>query len=481
MLTANASAGGNSLLKNLKTRADRRTVPVTVLSAAGFDSWLEKQSPALRSWLADTGFAAKAGQVSLVAGADGGLARALAGIGDTEPLWDWAAIAEQLPAGRYRIDGRLKAAAADAVALGWAFAAYRFHRYREGSAMQADLVWPTNCDRAAVESAALATDLARDLINTPASDMGPAELAAAARRMGREFGARCRVVTGPALLRDNYPAIHAVGRASDRAPRLIDMSWSRETGGRKTGGRARVPKVTLVGKGVCFDTGGLDLKGAQGMKLMKKDMGGAATILGLARMVMAARLKVCLRVLIPAVENSVSSNAMRPLDVVPTRSGRTVEIGNTDAEGRVVLADALTTAIADKPDLIIDCATLTGAARVALGSELPAMFCNDDATAAALSKSGEKTADPLWRLPLWAPYKRHIESPVADLTNAPDEPLGGAITAALFLAEFVDPDIPWVHLDLMAWNTRSRPGRPKGGEAMGMRALFDLIANRFGT
>jgi leucyl aminopeptidase len=186
-------------------------------------------------------------------------------------------------------------------------------------------------------------------------------------------------------------------------------------------------------------------------------------------------------VLIPAVENSVSSNAMRPLDVVPTRSGRTVEIGNTDAEGRVVLADALTTAIADKPDLIIDCATLTGAARVALGSELPAMFCNDDATAAALSKSGEKTADPLWRLPLWAPYKRHIESPVADLTNAPDEPLGGAITAALFLAEFVDPDIPWVHLDLMAWNTRSRPGRPKGGEAMGMRALFDLIANRFGT
>jgi leucyl aminopeptidase len=364
----------------------------------------------------------------------------------------------------------LKASAAGDAALGWALAAYRFTRYRAGEDMQADLVWPSACDRAAVESAALATYLVRDLINTPASDMGPGELAAAARKLGRDFGARCRVVAGPALLRDNYPAIHAVGRASSRAPRLVDLTW----------GDRRAPKVTLVGKGVCFDSGGLDLKSAQHMKLMKKDMGGAATVLGLARMIMAADLPVRLRVLVPAVENSVSGDAMRPLDVVATRRGLSVEIGNTDAEGRVVLADALSAAAAEKPDLLIDCATLTGAARVALGGELPALFSNHDATAEALLKSAAQASDPLWRLPLWDPYRRHLESPVADLTNAPDEPLAGAITAALFLAEFVDDGIPWVHLDLMAWNTSARPGRPKGGEAMGMRALFGLVENRFG-
>ena len=459
------------MLKNLKTRADRRTVHLAALKAADFGRWRKRQSAPVRRWVEETGFAANPGQVSLIAAADGRLDRVAAGIGDSETIWDWATIAGRLPAGRYRIEGRLKAAAADAAALGWALAAYRFHRYRSGDEMKADLVWPAACDRGAIESAAKATYLVRDLINTPASDLGPGELAAAARRMGRQFGARCRVIVGPALLRQNYPAIHAVGRASDRAPRLVDLAW----------GNPRAPKVTLIGKGVCFDSGGLDLKSAPHMKLMKKDMGGAATVLGLARMVMAARLPVRLRVLVPAVENSVAGNAMRPLDVVATRSGRSVEIGNTDAEGRVVLADALTTASADKPDLIIDCATLTGAARVALGGELPALFCNDEATAEALLKCGARTSDPIWRLPLWAPYRRHIESPVADLTNAPDEPLAGAITAALFLAEFVDADTPWVHLDLMAWNTRARPGRPEGGEAMGMRALFDLIENRFAS
>lgn len=459
------------MLKNLRLRADRRTIPLTALTAADLGRWYKKQSAPLRRWVGATGFAAKPGQVSLIAAANGKLDRVVVGLGSGETIWDWATIAERLPEGRYRIEGRLTAAAANAAALGWALAAYRFHRYRRGEEMKADLVWPRACHRDAVKSAAEATYLVRDLINTPASDMGPGELATATRRLGREFGARCRVIVGPALLRQNYPAIHAVGRASTRAPRLIDLTWGDE----------RAPKVTLVGKGVCFDTGGLDLKRSPHMKMMKKDMGGAATVLGLARMVMAARLPVRLRVLIPAVENSVAGNAMRPLDVVATRGGPSVEIGNTDAEGRVVLADALTTACADKPDLIIDCATLTGAARVALGGELPALFCNHDATAEALLKSGTRISDPLWRLPLWAPYRRHIESPVADLTNAPDEPLAGAITAALFLAEFVDQDIPWVHLDLMAWNTRSRPGRPKGGEAMGMRALFGLIEKRFAS
>jgi leucyl aminopeptidase len=331
------------------------------------------------------------------------------------------------------------------------------------------LIWPNACDQAAVQSAAEATFLVRDLINTPASDMGPAELVAAVEAEGRRFAARCTVIEGEDLLTRNYPAIHAVGRASPRAPRLVDLVW----------GDDAWPRVTLVGKGVCFDSGGLDIKPSSAMKLMKKDMGGAAIMLGLARMVMAAGLKVRLRLLIPAVENSISGNAMRPLDVVATRRGLSVEIGNTDAEGRVILADALAEAASEKPSLLLDAATLTGAARVALGTELPALFANDDALAEAILSSGRDSLDPLWRLPLWAPYRRHLKGKTADLNNAPDLPSAGAITAALFLAEFVEPWCPWGHIDVMAWNTESRPGRPEGGEAMAMRALFRMLAERF--
>ena len=299
--------------------------------------------------------------------------------------------------------------------------------------------------------------------------MGPAELAVAAEQLAGAFGADLRTVVGDDLLLYHYPAIHAVGRASSRPPRLIDLRW----------GSADAPKVTIVGKGVCFDTGGLDLKPSAGMRLMKKDMGGAAHALGLARMVMAAGLPVQLRVLIPAVDNAVSGNAFRPLDVVQMRKGLNVEIGNTDAEGRLVLADALADAVDERPALLIDFATLTGSARVALGAELPALFSNDDALANALVAAGNREADPMWRLPLWQPYAKQLNSPVADLNNIGENNFAGAILAALFLERFVDSEVPWAHIDLYAWNPSARPGRPKGGEAMTLRAAFAVIADRF--
>ena len=459
----------------LTDSADATAIPITPLSAAGLEEWLQTQAAPLRRWVESTRFTAEPGTSSLVGGGDGALERVLAGIGGDgvapeDEMWDWAALSESLPAGSYRIDGEPGGTGADGAALGWSLATYRFDRYRRDDRTPPTLVVPNSCDRARVERAARATFLVRDLINTPAMDMGPGELADAARRLAKDHGARCRVVSGDALLKENYPAIHAVGRASAKPPCLIDLKW----------GDADAPKVTLVGKGVCFDTGGLDVKPAEFMKLMKKDMGGAATMMGLAAMIMSAALPVRLRLLIPAVENSISGNAIYPLDVVTTRKGLTVEIGHTDAEGRVILADALAEAADESPDLLIDYATLTGAARVALGPDVPALFCNDDQLAADILGHGTRVADPLWRMPLWKPYRKKIESKVANLTNAPEGGHGGAITAALFLAEFVDPQRPWAHIDVMAWNTTGRPGRPEGGEAMGMRAWFALIAERFG-
>src|SRR5260221_565754 len=308
-------------------------------------------------------------------------------------------------------------------------------------------------------------------ITPPAEHMGPAELAGAAEDLAGRHSARFSAIVGDALLAENYPMIHAVGRASARAPRLADLTW----------GDAQAPKLTLVGKGVCFDSGGLDLKTAGGMRLMKKDMGGAATLLGLADAIMAARLPVRLRVLVPAVENFVSANAMRPLDVIRTRKGITVEIGNTDAEGRLILCDALSEADAEKPALLIDMATLTGAARTALGPELPALFSNDDALAAELLDAAEGAADPLWRMPLWKPYRKMLSSQVADINNVSESAFAGAITAALYLQEFVAKETPWAHIDTYAWNQSSRPGRPEGGEALGLRALYHLVEERFGA
>jgi leucyl aminopeptidase len=450
-------------------------VPVAIV--AGSDAlglWLEGQPDRIGNWVAATGFEANSGSICLIANEAGNLQLVLGGTDDNDiaNLWMWAALHNGLPAGNYKLDACLNEEQATQAALGWAVAGYRFDRYSSNELGKCgpSLVWPEACDREQVIRTVQAIFLVRNLINTPANDMGPEQLADCAQALAKNYNAQCSVIVGEDLLKANFPAIHAVGRASVNAPRLIDMHW----------GNVSNPKVTLVGKGVCFDTGGLNLKETSGMKLMKKDMGGAAHVLGLASMIMAADLPIRLRVLVPAVENSVSGNAMRPLDVIAMRGGQSVEIGNTDAEGRLVLADALSAACEESPQMVIDLATLTGAARVALGTDLPALFCNNDAFAGDLEAQAKIQNDPMWRLPLWKPYKKMIEGKVADLNNAAEGGYGGAITAALFLQAFVTPDVDWAHIDLMAWNTVSRPGRPEGGEAMSIRALFALLKGRFG-
>ncbi len=447
-------------------------VPIVALTKDGLAQWREQAPAWQRDWAAAIGFAAEPGKFALLPGKEGGLAGVLVGSGgDEAAMWVLAGLSESLPAGNYRLSAVPEGGDAGQIALGWALGTYAFTRYQEKKKPgAARLVWPDGADRALVERLAAAVFLARDLISTPASDMGPEELAAAAARVAEAAGARYRVVVGDELLRENYPTIHLVGRASDRPPRLVDIAWGDE----------RAPKVTLVGKGVCFDSGGLDLKPASGMLNMKKDMAGAAIVLALGQAIMAARLNVRLRVLLPCVENSVAGNAMRPRDIVRTRKGISVEIGNTDAEGRLILCDGLAEAASETPALLVDIATLTGAARVALGPELPALFCNDDALAAALVAAGAAADDPLWRMPLWRPYRRNLDSKIADINNVSEGPHGGAITAALYLQEFVAPGIPWAHLDVMAWNTRARPGRPEGAEAQTLRALYGHIAGRFG-
>jgi leucyl aminopeptidase len=449
-------------------------VPITPLTKDQFPAWLDQALPRERNWLASTGFCAEAGKHTLVPGETGKLARVLVGLGngaDTESrMWALAGLPAALPEASYRLENARDDADPNRLALGWALATYVFTRYSAKSRPAAALVWPEGADRGRVERLARAVFLARDLANTPAGDLGPEELAAEAVRVAKAAGARCRVIVGDDLLAENYPTIHAVGRASIRAPRLVDITW----------GDPAAPKVTLVGKGVCFDSGGLDLKTASGMRLMKKDMAGAAIMLGLAQTIMAAGLPVRLRVLLPCVENSVSGNAMRPLDIVRTRKGITVEIGNTDAEGRLILCDALAEASTENPALLIDMATLTGAARVALGPEVAALFCNDEGLAQSLLDAAEAEEDPMWRLPLWRPYRKMIDSKVADINNVSESPHAGAIIAALYLQEFVEPGIGWAHLDVMAWNPQSRPGRPEGAEATALRALYAHIAQRFG-
>ncbi|HEX2113272.1 MAG TPA: leucyl aminopeptidase family protein [Alphaproteobacteria bacterium] len=449
------------------------TLPLTLLTKQALPGWLTRAGAVRRAWVQGSGFKAAAGELCLLPGRDGAPAGALVGIagdGGPDDLWTAAGLSGRLPEGSWRFDPEPAGPEATRLALGWALGAYSFTRYKQPGRAAAELVWPARADRGYVERAARAAALVRDLVNTPAEDMGPAELAKAAAAMARRLGMTTRVIEGEALLEKNFPLIHAVGRASQRAPRLIDLAW----------GKAAHPKVTLVGKGVCFDTGGLDIKSDAGMKLMKKDMGGAAHALGLAQMIVEAKLPVRLRVLVPAVENAVAGNALRPLDVVKSRKGLTVEIGNTDAEGRLILADALTEASRDKPALLVDFATLTGAARVALGPELPALFCNDDALADELARHAAAEADPLWRLPLWQPYRKRLDSKVADLNNIAEGGFAGSIYAALFMQDFIEPGIPWLHFDLFAWNPYARPGRPEGAEAQVIRAVYALIAARFG-
>ena len=445
-----------------------KATPITIVTKAGLKIWLAGRPAAEKRWVKSAGFTGAAGKTCLTPGKDGSLSRVLLGVSDPVEIWDTGSLARTLPEGTYKLDGVRAKEAATRLALGWALGAYRYDVYRQPAPLKTSLRWPKACDRAYVTQAMEATFLVRDLINTPADDMGPSELERAVRALARKHKATFRAIRGKQLLARNYPSIHAIGRASDDAPRLLDVTW----------GRPRDPKVTLVGKGVCFDTGGLDIKPAAGMKLMKKDMGGAAHVLGVASMLMAAKARVRLRVLIPAVENNIAGNAIRPLDVITSRNGKTIEIGHTDAEGRVILADALAEAAREKPKMIIDFATLTGAARVALGTDLPALFSNDDGLAEAILKAGTVVQDPLWRLPLWPGYRRLITGKTAGISNSPESPFGGAITAALFLQEFVEPSTTWAHIDLMAWNASTRPGRPEGGEAMALRSVYQTILDQ---
>jgi len=444
-------------------------LPVQFVVQPRWRAWLKEQGAARRGWIESSGVAGRAGELAVLPGRDGKASSAVLVLSDKPTLWDFGALATKLPAGTWKFASDTAPVSATDAAVAIGLGSWRFERYRSRKDKPgAKIVWPQGADKARATAIVEAMSTARDMITTPSSDMGPAELADAIQSLGKAHKAKVRVIVGDDLLKQNYPMVHAVGRASARAPRLIDLVWGRDSD----------PKVTLVGKGVCFDSGGLDLKPATGMLNMKKDMGGAATVTAVAAMVMAARLPVRLRLLVPAVENSVSGNAFRPLDVVPTRKGISVEIGNTDAEGRLILCDALHEGATEKPTMMVDCATLTGAARVALGTDLPALFCNNDELADDLVDAGKAVADPMWRLPLFAGYRRLLDSKVADINNAPGVAFGGAITAALYLKEFVPDDVPWAHFDMMAWNNTSRPGRPEGGEAQAARAIFAAIEKR---
>jgi leucyl aminopeptidase len=456
---------------NLITTTASSPMIIKIVRRPFFDKWKEQLSDPQLAWIKNNDFTANSVFAFPLPSYSWEENQFIYLVGNDAKLWDWANLPANLAAGNYALhEEELSSSDLYNATLAWSLATYSYYRYKSSDFSSPKLVWPKQCDRVAIEAAATSSHLVRDLINTPANDLGPEELANSAESLAKEYGAEFSVIIGDDLIKQNYPSIHAVGRAHDRAPRLIDIRWG------KTSDR----KLTLVGKGVCFDTGGLDLKPSAGMELMKKDMGGAANVLGLTRMIMTAKLQICLRVLIPAVENSVSANAMRPGDVIHSRKGITIEIGNTDAEGRVILADALCEAASENPEVIIDFATLTGAARVALGTDLPALFANDDELAAELLTASKITNDPLWQMPLWDDYNTKITGKIADITNSPPERFGGAITAALFLQRFIKPHIAWAHIDLIAWNLSPRPGRPEGGEAMGMRAVFKALEKRFG-
>jgi leucyl aminopeptidase len=451
-------------------RASNTAAPIIPLTAAALPAWVKRADSRTRRWVQAQEFKAEPASLLLVPSTDGALAMVLAGVTETPDIWSLAHLPEKLPVGDYRIEATWSHAQLADAALGFALAQYQFTRYKPSAAKKlARLQLPKSVDAKELAATRDAITLVRDLINTPANDMGPADLAAAAKKLAKETGCTFREIVGDALLKQNYPAIHAVGRAGSQAPRLIELTW----------GKPQHPLVVLVGKGVTFDTGGLDIKPYSAMKLMKKDMGGAALVLGLAQRIVAAKLKLRLRVLIPAVENSIASNAFRPQDIVPTRKGLTIEIGSPDAEGRVILADALAEGDSGKPALMIDVATLTGAARTALGTSLPALFSNRDSVAQALVQIGQRIADPVWQLPLWQGYDKYVTSPIADVTNSPNYGFAGAITAALFLQRFVESSTPWVHLDSYAWNAESAPGRPAGGEALALRLLFAYLEETF--
>ncbi len=444
------------------------SIPLHLIASGDLSEWLTDQPEHVAKWLDTMGFSASLNEVCLVPDAQGACLLVAIGYG-TKPArarsrFHLGYAAKTLPAGTYHIETKLKRKALEEAALGWLLAGYRFGRYRTQKPAKAKLKAPSSIDAKRIEIMAAGEVLTRDLINTPASDMGPEELEHAFLALAANHGAETKVTVGDDLLTHNLPMIHAVGRASNRAPRLLDMKWG------KAG-----PTLTLVGKGVCFDTGGLNIKPGGSMGLMKKDMGGAATVMGLAHMIMSLKLPLRLRVLVPAVENAINGDAFRPQDILTSRKGLTVEINNTDAEGRLVLADALALADEEKPDCLISMATLTGAARVAVGPDLAPYFCDNSKMAKALKSGGKSSSDPLWQMPFWAPYEPMIEPGIADLDNAPKGGFAGCITAALFLRRFVDQSPRYAHFDIYGWQPAATPSRPKGGVGQGARAILSAL------
>lgn len=444
-------------------------VTIHPVSTQDYPAWLKNSTQVTQNWLAQTAFKASPGRHTWVPkGTDD---RFVLLIWDESQALDaLMSLPRSLPEGEYLLKSELKPDTLNQFVLGWGMAGYQYENYKKASRSAARLVIPESCDTGLVQAQLRATTLVRDLINTPASDMLPSDLAQTALDFqSRHKNVEIDICLDTDLLKKGYRSIYTVGQASTNAPRLIDLRWGKETD----------PRITLVGKGVCFDSGGLDIKPANGMRHMKKDMGGAAQVLGLAELIISQQLPIRLRVLIPAVENAIAGNAFRPGDIINSYKGLSVEIGNTDAEGRLVLSDALTLACEESPELLLDFATLTGAGRVALGTDLPALFCNDDEVAEQILNCGIRVEDQMWRLPLHQPYLKYIKGKIADLVNTASVPTGGAITAALFLEQFLDNDVSWVHLDLMAFNNSSRPGHPQGGEAMTVRAIYEYLVSKY--
>lgn len=462
----------DAFIADIAKNTKQKVISIYPILTTQFEKWISKQADHMRQWTQSSQFIAESGTYCLIPDRDGGLQSVLLGLSDANDFWAFGALPAKLPECIYRIEdnGVLQTAQhRQLAAQGWGLGFYQFTQYKKPLPRLAKLMLPESVDAEWLSDSLSAIYLARDLINTPAEDMGPLQLEKAVKTVAKQFSAKVKVIEGDALIKENYPAVYAVGRASHRAPRVIDLRW----------GKSSAPKITLVGKGVCFDSGGLDLKTAAGMLLMKKDMAGSAMMLGLAYMIMSQKLPVQLRLLIGAVDNAVSENCYRPGDVVATRSGKTVEITNTDAEGRMVLCDLLFEACTENPDIVIDFATLTGAARVALGEDLPAMYAQPQTLADDLLKASSRANDPIWQMPLVQSYREKLKSEIADMVNAVESAYGGSITAALFLQSFVNENTSWVHFDTPAWNFKLKPGRPVGAEVFAVRAVFEYLKNRF--
>lgn len=451
------------------TDKDAPAVPIHAIRSSEWAQWIERHSETLRRLAAAHDFQAQNARILLVPATDGAIERVLFGVGEKANVNVMGALAQHLPAGDYRIAFGPREFAPTQVAIAWGLGAYAFDRYKKRKRPAPNLAPQDGADMAEAARVVSATWLVRDLVNTPTNDMGPEALHTAAEAIAQTHGAEFEAIVGDALIEQNYPLIHAVGRAAAQAPRLLHLSW----------GDANAPRLALVGKGVTFDTGGLDIKPSAGMRMMKKDMGGAAHALALAQIVMEAKLNVRLDLFLPVVENAISADAFRPGDVIKSRKGLTVEIDNTDAEGRLILADALARASEDKPALLLDFATLTGAARTALGPDIPPFFANDEALATEYAQASLETADPIWRMPLWDAYDSDMDSGIADLKNTGDGAFAGAIFGALFLRKFVSAPA-WAHFDVFAWAPKEKPARPAGGEAQALRASWRVIKGRFG-